>query len=210
MTTLPRSGILLATAAALAAGAAACGADPEGPAGAAADEAGDAGEAMGSALADQAGAELSGEPPEVVLGQVGAILIALDEGEIIHAEAELALGVEEGARRFAELLRDEHSVHEDQVADLLFFRRTSPMEGAVSSTLRAQATAGLTELEGAVDGADFTYLRLQVEMHAAGAILVEGLRQAAGGDAQLQELLHATHEAIVRHRVDAEALLRAR
>jgi hypothetical protein len=191
--------------------AAACGDNLDGRGTYAADAAIEEGEAMGGALADQAGDELDEANPELALGQLGAILLAFDDGEVAQAEVELDLGSDRGALDFAAKMRDEHSLHADAVSDLLFVRRVSPVESAVSGALRGEAAAGIAELQRALLAeVDFTYLRLQVKMHAAGEVLVGGLIDLTPGDEEIASFLEATRGAIAEHRAEAEALLRAR
>lgn len=209
MLTLRRSGILLVVGALL---AAACGDNDPGPGRDAADVASDEGEAVGEDLADQAEAELAGEPAEATVGRIAAILLELDAGEISQAEVALDLGSDPEVLDFAAYLREAHSVHDERVDDLLDARMLAPIEGAVSRALRDEASAGIAELERApLDEVDFTYLRLQVKMHAAGEALVgELIDLAPPDDEELRELLVATRDELATHGDRAEALLRAR
>jgi GAF domain-containing protein len=138
-------------------------------------------------------------------------LIALDAGEVAQAEAELALGAGGPALDFANHMRDAHSLHADQVQGLLSDLQLAPAESAVSDALRAEAQAGLDEISRAPrEDVDFTYLRIQLKMHAAGSVLVGRLADLAPHDSQLVELLRQTSGAIAEHRTEAEDLLRDR
>lgn len=190
--------------------AAACGDNLDGHGPITADVAEEEGTARGSLLANQAGDEFRGDDPELVVAQIGAVLLALDDGEVLQAEVELDLGSDWEALDFAAKMRDEHSRHADAVTDLLSVRRISPVESGVSGELRGEAAAAVVELERATWlQVDFTYLRLQVELHAAGEVLVGSLIELAP-DEELAGFLEATRGAIAEHRAEAEALLRAR
>jgi Domain of unknown function (DUF4142) len=176
----------------------------------AAEEATEDGENMGARLAGRAQTEIGGQPRLNAIGHIGAILLTLDEGEIAQAQAELDRGGDAEALDFAAVLRGEHEDHAEAVEDLLAARTAAPIEGAVSSALRAEALAGADDLGSAERrSVDFEYLRLQVKMHAAGQVLLNRLIELSP-DAVLLDFLVVTHDAIERHRVQAEALLRAR
>jgi predicted outer membrane protein len=209
MTTFQRYGILLASALSCA-GLAACSNDDEDSGIAAADAAAEDGEAMGANLAGQAEDEIGGEPRAVAVGRIGAILIAIDGGELAQAQAELNRGDDEDALDYAVMMRDEHTAHTEEVEDLLEDRGIAPDENGVSGTLRAEAFAGADDLARAPRrDVDFAYLRLQVKMHAAAGVLVSRLIDLSP-DAELLDFLAVTHGAIARHRLEAEALLRER
>lgn len=174
----------------------------------AADLANAEGEDMGEALVDQADAELAGVVPEVAVSRIGAILLAIDIGEISHAQVELDLGADPVVLDFAARILEEHSLHDELVDDLLDVRRLVATEGGVSTELRAEAEAGIDVLtrESRVS-IDFTYLQLELEMHVAAELLVDGLIDHAP-DAVLEDFLIATRDAIAVHRDEAEDLLR--
>lgn len=209
MTMLTRSGILLAGALTCA-GLAACDDDDAGSGIEAADVAAEDGQAMGSRLANRADDELGGQPREVAIGRISAILIAIDGGELAQAQAELDRGHDEEALDYAEKMRDEHTAHTGEVEELLSERGVAPVENEVSGTLRAEALAGVDDLSNTPRrDIDFAYLELQVKMHAAAGVLVSRLIDLVP-DAELLDLLAVTHVAIAQHRLEAEALLRER
>jgi predicted outer membrane protein len=210
---LRRSGSLLASALLCAGFAAACGGDHNepSPGNDAADAAGEEGQAMGEALAAQAQDELAGEPAAIRAAHLGTILIALDQGEVEQAEAELELGFDAQVLDFALLMRDQHSGHADDAEDLLSDRGLAPLESSVSGALRDEAQRGIDELEHIPRSqVDFAYMRIQVKMHAAAGVLVERMIDLAPVDRELIDFLEDTRGAIEDHRIRAEAILRAR
>jgi predicted outer membrane protein len=175
-----------------------------------ADTAGEDGEAMGATLANRAEGELSGEPRSLIIERLGGIVLALDEGEIAQAETALDLGEDPAVLDFAEHMRRAHSEHADVLEDLLYNRGLAPTQGEVSGMLRTEAFVGIDELRHTPPGqVDFAYLRIQVMMHAAAAVLADRLLDLAP-DAELFDFLRETSAAISEHRIQAEAILRAR
>jgi len=196
------------------AGFAACGGDGDDGGGGdgvvVADTAGEDGEAMGASLADRAEAELSGEPRSLIIERLGGIALALDDGEVSQAETALELGEDPQVLDFAEHMRRAHSEHADELEDLLSDRGFVPTQGEVSGRLRTEAFVGIDELRHTPPGqVDFAYLRIQVMMHAAAGVLVDRLIDVAP-DAELFDFLRETSAAISDHRIQAEAILRAR
>lgn len=210
MTIRQRSGILLVSALTCA-GLAACNDDDDDGQGIeAADAAVEDGQVMGSRLANRADDELGGQPRTVAIGRIGAILIALDGGELAQAQIELDRGDDDDALDYAAMMRDEHTAHTGEVMELLTEQGVAPVENEVARTLRAEAFARADDLSLTPRrDVDFAYLELQVKMHAAAGVLVSRLIDLVP-DAELLDLLAVTHGAIAQHRLEAEALLRER
>ncbi len=183
--------------------------DDGGPDGdAAADAANQRGVTLGMELADLATADLGGQTACVIRARMGAILLALDEGEILQAEVALERGAEAPARELATRMRDEHAAHAAQVRDLLVLCQVAPLENAVSAALRAAATAGVEALRNArPEQLGFAYVELQVEMHAAGEVLLDRLLELAP-DERFLDFIQATRDAVAQHREQADSLLR--
>jgi predicted outer membrane protein len=208
-----RYGWLLASALSCAGLAAACaeGDDLDGDGGEAADAAAEEGEAKGASFVDLADDELANEPPVLAIARLGAILLALDDGEVGQAEVELERGRDAVVLDFAAQMRDEHSLHADDLEALLFDRGIPPVENTLSGALRLEAFAGMSELGDTPRGRiDFAYMRTQVVMHTAAGVLVERLIDLAPEDEELLDFLLATRDAIAGHRLEAVAILRVR
>jgi predicted outer membrane protein len=196
--------------------AAACGGgDDDGGSGGsdgvvAADAAREDGEAMGATLASQAEDELTREPRSLIIERLGGIVLALDDGEVSQAETELDLGEDSVVLDFAEHMRRTHADHADELEDLLYERGLVPTQGEVSGMLRTEAFVGIDELRHTPPAhVDFAYLRIQIMMHAAAGVLADRLIDLAP-DAELFDFLRETSAAISEHRIQAEAILRAR
>jgi predicted outer membrane protein len=181
------------------------GDDEAGQGNAAADAASAEGEAVGGALAAQA------EGLSCDVARLGGILLAIDEGEIAQAQVALDVAIDPEVIDYAALMRDAHTAHAASVHTWLDAAWVSPVDTSISTALRAEATAGVSMLQGtAREAIDFAYLRVQVKMHAAGDVLLARLIQIASGHPQLVDFLRQTHDAVVHHRREAETLLRAR
>jgi predicted outer membrane protein len=181
------------------------GGDEAGQGNAAADAASAEGEAAGGALAALA------EGLSCDVARLGAILLALDQGEIAQAQVAFGAAIDPEVAGFAALMRDAHTAHAASVQAWLDASWVAPVETPISTALRTEATAMVSTLQGAArEVIDFTYLRAQVKMHAAGDVLLARLIQIASGHPQLVDFLQQTHDAVVHHRREAEALLRAR
>jgi len=213
MITPLRYGWLVASALSCAGLATACSDEDSGgrPGDAAADAAAGDGEEMGSVLADQAQAQLGHEPAADAIAHLGAIVLAIDGGEISQAGIPIDRASDPVVMDYAERMSEEHADHADALEALLADRGVAPTESAVSGSLRAEAFAGISELKGTPRSElDFVYMRLQVKMHAAAGVLVNRLCDLAPDDAELLGFLDATRDAIAAHRSQAEAILRAR
>ncbi len=175
---------------------------------AAADEANARGVTLGMELAALATAELANQPKYVVWGRVGAILLALDEGEVLQAELALERGLEPAALEYALRMRSEHTAHAAQVRALLAACHACPLENQVSAALRGAAAGGIDDLRAArSELIGFEYMELQVMMHAAGEVLLDRLLDLAP-DARLEGFLQTTRDHVAEHRETGDALLR--
>jgi len=184
-----------------------CVEDREGVPGDTAAEAATHGEAMGAALAAQA----EHEPMPAALAHLGAILLALDRGELAQSAIALDRVDDPIVFDYAALMSTRHAAHAAEMEALLADRGISPLTGSLSSMLRAEARADEDELKLTPRRElAFTYMRLQVKVHAAGDVLLSRLSAIAPDDEPLRALLASTRDAVVAHRLQAEAILRAR
>ncbi len=181
----------------------------QGPDGdAAADAANERGVALGMELAALATAELANQPRSIVWGWIGAILLALDEGEVLQAEVALERGDAPAALQFALRMRSEHAAHAAQLRDLLAACHACPLENRVSAALRMAAMTGIEELSNArPEQVSFRYMELEVMIHAAGEVLLDRLAELAP-DAKLEDFVRTTRDHVAQHRQAADAILR--
>jgi predicted outer membrane protein len=176
---------------------------------AAADAANERGVALGMELAELATAELANQPRFVVWGRVGAILLALDEGEILQAELALERGLEPAGLEYALRMRSEHTAHAAEVRALLAACHACPLDNPVAAALREAAARGIDDLRAArAELVGFDYMGLQVMMHAAGEVLLERLIELAP-DQRLEDFLRTTRDHVAEHREASDTILRA-
>lgn len=202
-----RSFLGFASTALLALSLVACGDDESDNGDQAVDDAIAEGETLGQAQAAQTDTELGGEAdPDVVAEKTGAILLTIDEGEILHADLALGAADDEGVLDYAQRMVSEHTQHAQQTTDLLAARDLAPLENEIAATLRRQALEMLDVLE-ASDDLDFDYTRTQLVMHSQALVIVDTLEGYAP-DPELAGFLDQTRATIEDHRARAEELLR--
>jgi predicted outer membrane protein len=139
------------------------------------------GQATGDGLADQTYGELNGDDYQIVIGKTGSILAALNDGEINQADFALDLIIDDDIFQFAnDLIAD----HDDANADLDAIVRSYGIGYIPSSTadsLSLEANAGIGELRASPPGElDFTFVDLQVRMHAAAQVMLDELYTQVG------------------------------
>jgi predicted outer membrane protein len=164
------------------------------------------GEAMGNELAALAELEMAGQTPEEMAGISGAILLSIDEGEILLADFVLDVATDPEVLDYAEQMVIEHTGHIAATEDLLFDLGLDPIDNEVSLELDAEAQRVLRELQ-ATDDVDFEYIRSQVVMHSGALILLDSL-QATAPYVELQAWIEETLGIVSEHRDDAEDILR--
>lgn len=198
-----RSFICLAGTLLLAIAVPACGDDDESSI---TDDAIDEGETRGEDLANETEIELGDDAEDVIIGKSGAIMIAIDDGEILHAEFILEVGTDPLVLEFAEEMLLEHSAHASLTQSLMDDFDLAPIDNAVAAALRNGAVADLDLLERSANP-DFDYMRMQVMMHSQALVIVEMLTDLAPEDDS--ELFYAQTEILITdHRDDAEDILR--
>lgn len=163
---------------------------------------------MGRDLLAQARIELAAQPAEVVLGKSCAMLLAIDDGEIMEAQRVLERSDDADVRDYAEQMIDDHGLHAEQTTNVLADAGAVEIETSVAAMLRAQSAAHAGDVEAATD-VDFTYLRVQVVQHSAALVLVTGLVDYAPSD-DAARWLTDTEATIRGHRARAEVLLSVR
>jgi predicted outer membrane protein len=182
--------------------AAACGDDDMD----AIDQVEEDGEQLGENHADAADAELRGMSDDDIVAASGAILLTIDDGEIMHATAALERAADPAARGFAMHMLEMHMTHAAQTGLLLAGHGLEPLDNPVSATLRTEAAANLDALVRA-SNVDYEYMRVQLMMHAEAYEIVDTLVDLAPTD-DLSQFLVETRQVIASHRDDAEDILR--
>jgi hypothetical protein len=139
------------------------------------------GQATGDGLANETYGELNGGDYQIVIGKTASILAALNDGAINQADAAIDFIVDADIFQYA---NDEIADHDDANADLDGVVRLYGIGYIPSSTadsVALEANAGIGELR-ASDPADidFTYVDLQVRMHAAAQVMLDELYTQVG------------------------------
>lgn len=171
-----------------------------------ADVAIDDGEARGEEHADHTGDELGADADLVVLAKSGAIMLTIDEGEILMADYVLDVAIDPDVIAYANRMITEHTAHVEATTALLDDFEIGPTDSAVSAALRAEAQAELAVIQSAADP-DYEYMRSQVMMHAEAYVIVGALRDLAPFEIAAR-FFDETQRTIANHRNEAEVILR--
>jgi putative membrane protein len=163
------------------------------------------GQSRGQANADLTNSELAGNPDDLVISKSAAISITIDQGEIMQAQLALQVATDEDVRAFANRMIAEHSQHMQLTSSMLSAVELQPQDNPVAATLRAEAEAGVAQVEQSADP-DYDYIRLQVMMHAEAEMVVTTLRDNAPGD-DIAAFYETTRVDIVDHLDDAASML---
>ncbi|HVK77598.1 MAG TPA: DUF4142 domain-containing protein [Kofleriaceae bacterium] len=165
------------------------------------------GESRGTALATQIDALMTPMTVEQESPVAGSIAVTVDQGEITQAQIALERAQDPEVRAFAEQMVREHTEHQAEQMALLEARGMAPADNEVSAALRADAAAGVAELEAASPATfDQTYMLLQVRMHSEAGIVVDELSQQVD-DAELARFYDTTVPVIQEHRQRAIAII---
>jgi putative membrane protein len=166
----------------------------------------DDGNAMGNMLSDQIDADFSGMDTPSQIAVTGAIVITIDDGEIMQAQAALDRVSDSDVVAFANQMIADHTAHRDMTEMLINEAGVTPRESQVSATLRAEAASSLNELAAASDP-DVTYMTIQVRMHEEARVVVGTLADDIN-DATFEAFLRDTEATIMAHRDHAASILR--
>ncbi len=166
----------------------------------------DEGQANGFALAAMADTELGPQTVAISEAMAGHILITVDQGEIQQADVALDRLDESETIRYANHMIEDHQPHIDLVLSVLDQDRLDPIDNEVSAMLRANAEAGVRDIQASGDP-DVTYMQWQIRMHEAASIVTERLLEHVE-DPEMDALLLQTLDIIDGHRQEAIALYR--
>ncbi|HEU0033107.1 MAG TPA: DUF4142 domain-containing protein [Kofleriaceae bacterium] len=158
----------------------------------------------------QARVEFHGQPHAIVLGKSCAIVLAIDDGIAMQATLALERSSDDGVRRFAQRMLDEHGDHVRQTTDVLAALDVMDLDNPVAASLRAEADASVAELSAST-AFDVDYLRSQVTDHSAALVLVVGIDRylAMPSDTTIR-WFDDTESMLREHRADAVELFDAR
>ena len=166
----------------------------------------DEGQANGFALAAMADTELGPQTVAISEAMAGHILITIDEGELLQADVALDRIEESEVIDYANHMIEDHTPHIDLVQSVLDMDRLDPIDNEVSAMLRANAEAGVRDIQASGDP-DVTYMQWQIRMHEAALIVTERLLEHVD-DPEMDSLLLQTLDIIDGHRQEAIAIYR--
>jgi len=161
---------------------------------------------LGQGHAVDVEAELVLDDDPTAAGKLGAIMMALDDGEVLVSELLLDLSEDPVILDFADEMVFVHQNHMADTAQLLFDLGLEPIESDTSIALTAEADRNLRLLQTATD-VDFEYMRQQVMMHTESFVIVSVMADIAPYE-ELQVLFDNTIPVIDEHRAEAIEILR--
>lgn len=171
-----------------------------------ADEAVDDGAVLGEDLANDADAMLGPEDALTRMEIAGGIMLAIDDGEILQAEAALDVVSDPFVIDFALEMIDVHTLHAEETESILFSNGAVPVESDITVKLAADTDAIVDRVLTSFDP-DFVYMQDQIVMHEQARILVTELAFHTD-DTELGPFLSDTAFEIAIHRDDAISILR--
>jgi predicted outer membrane protein len=167
----------------------------------------DDGHAHGVELANQIAAEFSIDDQPTVIAQTGAMLRALNDGEIETSAFAVQVLIEDDIFRFA---NDMIATHEDANIELDQVMRiygVGFVPTQAEANLRADAAAEVQELRlTAPQDIDFAYTELQVRMHASAQVVLDQLDAMVEAGPMIDYIANA-RAMVDDHLGQAEALL---
>lgn len=171
-----------------------------------ADIAADDGASLGRGHATNAEAELFVDDDPTAAGKAGAIMMALDDGELMLSDFALSVSDDPVILDFADEMFVVHANHMAEIADLLLDIGLAPIENETSIALAREAERNLRVLQTTAD-ADYEYMRQQVVAHSEAFVLVTVLADIAPY-AELEVFFADTLPVIEAHRAEAVEILR--
>ena len=171
-----------------------------------ADIASDDGNDLGESHAVNTEAELLIDDVPTAAGKAGAIMMAIDDGEIALADFILDVSSDPVILDFADEMIFVHTQHMADTAELLLTLDLVPIENATSIALAQEVDANLRLLGIAAD-VDFEYMRQQVVMHSEALVIVDVLVDITPID-ELAAWFADTLPVIEAHHLEAMGILR--
>ncbi|NVB77430.1 MAG: DUF4142 domain-containing protein [Kofleriaceae bacterium] len=164
--------------------------------------------ARGTALADSAFAEISGNDYATIIGQTASIIVAMNDGVIEQADFALQVAVSVDVAAFANVLASEHEFQNANVDAII---EVSGVPFVPSQTVADVATdyaLGLDDLHASPSSDfDFVYVDLQVRNHAANLVLIDQLLEMVNDDDAMGQLLEGMRGLEDEHLAQAQTLL---
>lgn len=133
-------------------------------------------------------------------GQIAAVLMTVDDGEIQQAQSALQRATDPEVRAFATHMIDQHTASKQAGAQLASQTGLRPVESPKSRELQADASQQLERLNSA-DQANFdiTYVSGQIEQHTAVLKLIEDQLLPAVNQPGLRDHLQTARGMVQEH-----------
>jgi predicted outer membrane protein len=166
------------------------------------------GENIGNGLADKTGIEFIDDAAERIVAKSGAIVMALDEAQLLVADFALSISTDPIVRDYAKSILFDYSQHLFATADLLLSVGLQREENPISRALHLEAERNVRTLATLpFNGFDFQLARLEIVMHSEALIIVGTLQQFAPL-IEMELFFDETIGMLEAHRVVAEQILR--
>jgi predicted outer membrane protein len=166
------------------------------------------GETLGDTHAAQAEVDFAVDSDEVVAGKSAAIMMAIDDVQLLVADLALEVSTDPIVLDYADEILITRSEHLAATGDLVLGLGLSPIENPISDAIHLEAERHLRSLDLIPDnGFDFEFMRVEVTMHSEAVVLVSALADLAPF-IDLQIFFDDAIGMIEIQRADAELILR--
>jgi predicted outer membrane protein len=143
----------------------------------------DDGFARGTALADTAFAEISGQDYATVIGQTASIVAAMNDGVIDQADFALQIAVATDIAAFANVLASDHEIQNANLEVVVDIFGVPFAPSLTEADVATDYALGLDDLHAtASSDVELAYVDLQVRNHAANLVLLDQLRDMFNDD----------------------------
>jgi predicted outer membrane protein len=167
----------------------------------------DEGFARGTALADHASDELSGDDYTIVIGKTATILAALNDGEIDQSSFAVQVVSDDDVFQLANDLIVDHEDANAELDDVVRSYGINYLPSSAADALAGEASAGLSLLRSSPPGeVDFQFVQLQVINHAEAQVLLDELQLQVGAG-EMGDYIANTRDMVNDHFDHASALL---
>jgi predicted outer membrane protein len=185
-----------------------------------------AGNTQGEVLATQARTQIAGTDDQTTMLQIASILHTINDGEIMQANAVLAVSNDADVQDFAHMIITDHQQSNATLDAMLQGMQLSVQDNPISVMLRTEVSGSITQLQQ-TQAADVprSYLKMQVQMHQEAYVLVSALididntnnnssgsgssgsGSAGGANDDFDQFVRDTRDMIAKHRDDAASQL---
>jgi putative membrane protein len=140
--------------------------------------------------------------------EIGAILAAVNAGEIEQADYALLRSDVAEVRAYAHLMLAEHTAAAESLAAILSSIEVEPSESDTSRELRASAATALATLQSTPSPEfNLAYIAAQAAQHEAVLALIDALLLPNAESAELREYLETLRASVTTHLQAAQGIL---